>query len=125
MHAKILFAKYSPTSCQIRSALVSAGGVYWRTHDTGEDIAAILHREKFDLAVTDCRGANGNVLNLVESLRQQQAQLPVFLISERLELESVVKAIRLGVKDLFNPPLDFRAFVERLATQVYGANATD
>ena len=50
----------------------------------------------------------------VESLHRWQKDTPVLVVSEQLALENVIRAIRVGVKDLFHPPIDLRAIVERI-----------
>ncbi len=114
--AKLLFVKNQRNETCARSAIVGETGFYWRSFENEEDLEATLRKERFMLVLVDHREGDGDVLAYVETLRKSQADANVFLICHKLELPSIVRAIRLGVRDLFHPPLEFRAIVERILT---------
>ena len=84
-----------------------------------DEVYASLQKEAFDLFIADCRGASTTALPFVENLCGMQKGLPVFLICDQWELDTVVRAIRLGVKDVFASPLDVKALIARAAEQLH------
>ncbi|HXD01174.1 MAG TPA: hypothetical protein VN048_17685, partial [Verrucomicrobiae bacterium] len=95
--AKLLFVKNQRNETSARSAIVGETGFYWRSFENEEDLAATLRKERFMLVLVDHREGEGDVLTYVESLRKSQPDANVFLICHKLELPSIVRAIRLGV----------------------------
>ncbi len=79
--------------------------------DDMDAVHASLQKEDFDLFIADCRGVSDTALSFVESLRSWQKSLPTFVICDQWELETVIRAIRLGVIDVFSCPLDEKALV--------------
>ena len=84
-----------------------------------DEVYASVQKEPFDLFIADCRGASTTALPFVENLCGMQKGLPVFLICDQWELDSVVRAIRLGVKDVFASPLDVKSLIARAAEQLH------
>ena len=114
MTAQILFAKKRATETRAHSIVVSDTGFYWRELPGEAELTAALRTEKFSLIIVDHADLAENPLVYVESLRIGQKDTPVLVVSEEFALENVVRAIRVGVKDLFHPPIDLAAIVERI-----------
>ncbi len=114
MPAQILFAKKRATETRAHSIVVSDTGFYWRELPGERELAAALRTERFSLIIVDHADLAENPLVYVESLRIGQKDTPVLVVSEEFALENVVRAIRVGVKDLFHPPIDLAAIVERI-----------
>jgi len=117
--SRLLLAKYTHGAFAARSACVSETGFYWRTLENLDEVYGSLQKEAFDLFIADCRGASTTALPFVENLCGMQKGLPVFLICDQWELDTVVRAIRLGVKDVFASPLDVKALIARAAEQLH------
>lgn len=112
---KILFLRKLPKELRATSAVVGPLGFHWRSLADDAALAASLQTERFSLIVVDHRGVPGDPLALLSSLPGVRMGTPIFLISDlQLELEKVIQAIRLSVKDVFHPPLDLKLMVERL-----------
>ncbi|MEO5959195.1 MAG: hypothetical protein ABIZ49_10595, partial [Opitutaceae bacterium] len=118
MAARILLVRKLPGESRARSAVVGETGFYWRDLATEDEIAAALRGESFSLIIVDHRGVPGDPLPFVESLRKWKREVPIFLFGEELEFEGVVRAMRAGVKDLFHPPLNLLAIVERIHSEL-------
>jgi DNA-binding response OmpR family regulator len=116
MSAKILLARKLSNETRAHSILVGDTGFYWRDLPAESDLVAELRGERFSLIIVDHRDLANDPLAFVESLRRWQKDTPVLVVSEELALENVIRAIRVGVKDLFHHPIDLRAMVERIYT---------
>ncbi|MEO6874864.1 MAG: hypothetical protein ABI222_08580 [Opitutaceae bacterium] len=116
MSAKILLARKLQNETQAHSILVGDTGFYWRDLPAEAELVAELRGERFSLIIVDHRNLQDDPLAFVESIRRWQKDTPVLVVSEELALENVIRAIRVGVKDLFHHPIDLRAMVERIYT---------
>jgi len=67
------------------------------THVTSaaEAIDLLQTEEHFDLIIADFRETKADVLGAVESLRKRQPEAQIILICKKLELEEIIRAIRL------------------------------
>ena len=116
MSAKILLARKLHNETRAHSILVGDTGFYWRDLPAEAELVNELRGERFSLIIVDHRDMKDDPLAFVESLRRWQKDTPVLVVSEELALENVIRAIRVGVKDLFHHPIDLRAMVERIYT---------
>ena len=116
MSAKILLARRLHNETRAHSILVGDTGFYWRDLPAEAELVNELRGERFSLIIVDHRDMTDDPLAFVESLRRWQKDTPVLVVSEELALENVIRAIRVGVKDLFHHPIDLRAMVERIYT---------
>ena len=66
----------------------------------------LLKGEPFDLCLTDMRLPDGDGLDLVAWIQQNRAQLPVAVITAHGNVESAVRALKLGAFDFVSKPLD-------------------
>lgn len=68
-----------------------------------------LRTGKFDLCLTDMKLPDGDGLSLVEWVQLNKAQLPIAVITAHGNVESAVKALKLGAFDFISKPLDLAA----------------
>ena len=76
---------------------------------TARDIAGakrLLQTGSFDLCLTDMRLPDGNGLDLVAWIQENHAAVPVAVISAHGNVESAVRALKLGAFDFVSKPLD-------------------
>src|SRR5438552_6788741 len=76
---------------------------------TAPDIATarrLLKAERFDLCLTDMRLPDGDGLDLVAWIQENRADLPVAVITAHGNVESAVRALKLGAFDFVSKPLD-------------------
>jgi two-component system response regulator PilR (NtrC family) len=77
--------------------------------DSAADLAgarAKLNERRFDLCLTDMRLPDGDGLDLVAWMQQQHPELPVAVITAHGNVESAVRALKLGAFDFVSKPLD-------------------
>jgi two-component system response regulator PilR (NtrC family) len=78
------------------------------TH-TAADVAGarkLLKAQHFDLCLTDLRLPDGDGLELVEWIEANKPQVPVAVITAHGNVESAVRALKLGAFDFVSKPLD-------------------
>jgi DNA-binding response OmpR family regulator len=114
MSQKILLVKKLRDETRACSVVVGEAGFYWRAFANAHDVGVALRKENFSLLIFDHRGVSGDPLAFIESIGETQRNKTVFLISDPLQLDCVVQAIRAGVKDLFQAPVDLRAIIQRV-----------
>jgi two-component system response regulator PilR (NtrC family) len=66
----------------------------------------LLGARHFDLCLTDMRLPDGDGLDLVAWIEQQQPQLPVAVITAHGNVETAVRALKAGAFDFVSKPLD-------------------
>ena len=66
----------------------------------------LLQTHNFDLCLTDMRLPDGNGLDLVAFIQEHHASLPVAVITAHGNVESAVRALKLGAFDFVSKPLD-------------------
>jgi two-component system response regulator PilR (NtrC family) len=76
---------------------------------TAADIGSarrLLKAERFDLCLTDMRLPDGDGLELVAWIQEHRASVPVAVITAHGNVESAVRALKLGAFDFVSKPLD-------------------
>ncbi|MGO9851598.1 MAG: sigma-54-dependent transcriptional regulator [Steroidobacteraceae bacterium] len=76
---------------------------------TAPDLATarrLLKTESFDLCLTDMRLPDGDGLDLVAWIQENRATVPVAVITAHGNVESAVRALKLGAFDFVSKPLD-------------------
>jgi len=77
--------------------------------DSAADLAgarAKLAERRFDLCLTDMRLPDGDGLDLVAWIQERHPDVPVAVISAHGNVESAVRALKLGAFDFVSKPLD-------------------
>lgn len=77
--------------------------------DTCGDVGSAqskLNSNKYDLCLTDMRLPDGDGLELVEWLQMKAINLPVAVITAHGNVETAVKALKLGAFDFISKPVD-------------------
>ena len=65
-----------------------------------------LRSTQFELCLTDMHLPDGDGLTLVEWIQKNRPQLPVAVITAHGNVESAVRALKLGAFDFISKPLD-------------------
>jgi two-component system response regulator PilR (NtrC family) len=87
---------------------LTLGRMSLETH-TASDVAGarkLLKSQHFDLCLTDLRLPDGDGLELVEWIESNKPQIPVAVITAHGNVESAVRALKLGAFDFVSKPLD-------------------
>jgi two-component system response regulator PilR (NtrC family) len=80
--------------------------------ETASDRANAVRRlgsERFDLVLTDMRLPDGDGLDVVEWIQHQRPGVPVAVITAHGNVETAVRALKLGAFDFISKPLDLVA----------------
>jgi two-component system response regulator PilR (NtrC family) len=94
---------------------------------TTPDIAGaqkLLRAEHFDLCLTDMNLPDGSGLQLVEWIQSNTPMVPVAVITAHGNVESAVKALKLGAFDFVSKPLDLSG-LRKLVSVAIKASAPD
>jgi two-component system response regulator PilR (NtrC family) len=67
---------------------------------------ALLASEKFDICLTDMRLPDGNGIDLVRHIQQQETDLPVAVITAYGSMDTAVEALKAGAFDFVTKPVD-------------------
>ena len=70
---------------------------------------ARLRNNSFELCLTDMKLPDGDGLSLVEWIQSHRPQIPVAVITAHGNVESAVRALKLGAFDFISKPLDLAA----------------
>ena len=84
----------------------------------------LLRAEHFDLCLTDMNLPDGNGLGLVEWMQANAPSVPVAVITAHGNVESAVKALKLGAFDFVSKPLDLSG-LRKLVSVAIKASSVD
>jgi two-component system response regulator PilR (NtrC family) len=73
-----------------------------------EDARALLETEDFDVCLTDMRLPDGNGIDLVRYIQEQELNVPVAVITAYGNMESAVEALKAGAFDFVSKPVDLQ-----------------
>jgi len=80
--------------------------------DTCGDLASArdaLSKKRYQFCLTDMRLPDGDGLDLVEWIQQQSIAVPVAVITAHGNVETAVRALKLGAFDFISKPVDLKA----------------
>ena len=80
--------------------------------DTCGDLATAkqaLQTKRYQLCLTDMRLPDGDGLDLVEWMQQESLAIPVAVITAHGNVETAVRALKLGAFDFISKPVDLKA----------------
>jgi two-component system response regulator PilR (NtrC family) len=69
---------------------------------------ALLEQEHFDICLTDMRLPDGNGIDLVRHIQQQELDIPVAVITAYGNMDSAVEALKAGAFDFISKPVDLQ-----------------
>src|ERR1700742_3353805 len=104
----VLIVDDEPDLLELVSLTLSRMNLQARTAADVNSARRMLKAEKFDLCLTDMRLPDGDGLDLVAWLQEHQPDLPVAVITAHGNVESAVRALKLGAFDFVSKPLDLR-----------------
>jgi len=102
----VLIVDDEPDLLELVSLTLSRMNLQARTAADVSSARKLLKAEKFDLCLTDMRLPDGDGLDLVAWIQQNRADLPVAVITAHGNVESAVRALKLGAFDFVSKPLD-------------------
>jgi two-component system response regulator PilR (NtrC family) len=96
-----------------------------RTASDLQGARRLLKSERFDLCLTDMRLPDGDGLDLVAWIQENRSTLPVAVITAHGNVESAVRALKLGAFDFVSKPLDLGVLRKLVGTAIKLRTAPD
>ena len=122
----VLIVDDEPDLLELVSLTLSRMNLAARTAADVTSARRLLKAEKFDLCLTDMRLPDGDGLDLVAWIQQNRADLPVAVITAHGNVESAVRALKLGAFDFVSKPLDLGVLRKLVGSAIrLGARNTD
>jgi two-component system, NtrC family, response regulator PilR len=123
----VLVVDDEPDLCELLSITLQRMDLNPRT---ANDVAAaqrLLKAEQFDLCLTDMQLPDGDGLDLVKWIQQYSPSVPVAVITAHGNMETAVRALKLGAFDFVSKPLDLTGLRKLVAAAIKlsGNNETD
>src|SRR5579863_1015122 len=102
----VLVVDDEPDLLELVSLTLSRMSLRTRTAPDLSTARKFLKSERFDLCLTDMRLPDGDGLELVAWIQENRASVPVAVITAHGNVESAVRALKLGAFDFVSKPLD-------------------
>lgn len=112
VNKKILLLRNDARERRALSLLLVDAGFFVASFTNPQEALAVAKREEFDLVVSDYQGGEDLGFGFVKAIKDSQPWMPVMVISNELEMDQVIEALRLKVKDLFIPPFETSEFLD-------------
>jgi len=103
---RVLIVDDEPDLLELVSLTLGRMNLETRTAADAGTARRLLKAESFDLCLTDMRLPDGDGLDLVAWIQENHSSLPVAVITAHGNVESAVRALKLGAFDFVSKPLD-------------------
>jgi two-component system response regulator PilR (NtrC family) len=114
----VLIVDDEPDLCELLSITLQRMELTPRTAGTVAIAQRMLKTEKFDLCLTDMQLPDGDGLDLVKWIQQYSPNVPVAVITAHGNMETAVRALKLGAFDFVSKPLDLSGLRKLVATAI-------
>jgi two-component system response regulator PilR (NtrC family) len=114
----VLVVDDEPDLVELLSLTLNRMNLDTRSADNVAGARELLRTEHFDLCLTDMRLPDGNGLELVEWIQQNRPDIPVAVITAHGNVESAVRALKLGAFDFVSKPLDLGVMRKLVASAI-------
>lgn len=116
MGARVLVADASNTMRKIIVRSLAAAGVASATEAAnGAEAIKKFKAGAFDLVLTDWDMPGKSGLDVVNSIRRLNAEVPIIMVTDRAEKSRVIRAIEAGVTDYLVKPFTADTLREKLS----------
>jgi two-component system response regulator PilR (NtrC family) len=102
----VLIVDDEPDICELLSITLERMDLAPRVAGSIGAAQRLLKTDRFDLCLTDMRLPDGDGLDLVKWIQQYSASVPVAVITAHGNMETAVRALKLGAFDFVSKPLD-------------------
>ncbi len=102
----VLIVDDEPDLLELVSLTLSRMSLETRTASDVASAQQLLKAQRFDLCLTDMRLPDGDGLDLVEWIQEHRVDVPVAVITAHGNVQSAVRALKLGAFDFVSKPLD-------------------
>jgi two-component system response regulator PilR (NtrC family) len=114
----VLIVDDEPDLLELVSLTLSRMNLVTRTASDIETARKVLKTEQIDLCLTDMRLPDGDGLDLVAWIQENRATLPVAVITAHGNVETAVRALKLGAFDFVSKPLDLGVLRKLVGTAI-------
>jgi two-component system response regulator PilR (NtrC family) len=121
----VLVVDDEPDLCELLSITLQRMDLSPRTANGVGVAQRMLKTEKFDLCLTDMQLPDGNGLDLVEWMQQYTPSVPVAVITAHGNMETAVRALKLGAFDFVSKPLDLAGLRKLVASAIKLSGGSD
>jgi two-component system, NtrC family, response regulator PilR len=112
----VLIVDDEPDLCELLSITLKRMDLNPRTAGDINSAQRILKSERFALCLTDMRLPDGDGLDLVQWIQQHVPNLPVAVITAHGNVETAVRALKVGAFDFVSKPLDLNGLRKLVAS---------
>jgi two-component system, NtrC family, response regulator PilR len=123
----VLVVDDEPDLCELLSITLQRMDLNPRTAGNLSAAQRMLKTEQFDLCLTDMQLPDGDGLELVEWIQHYSPSVPVAVITAHGNMETAVRALKLGAFDFVSKPLDLSGLRKLVtaAIKLSGSNDGD
>jgi two-component system response regulator PilR (NtrC family) len=121
----VLIVDDEPDLCELLSITLQRMDLSPRTANDVAEAQRMLKTEQFDLCLTDMQLPDGNGLDLVKWMQQYTPSVPVAVITAHGNMETAVRALKLGAYDFVSKPLDLAGLRKLVATAIKLSGTND
>jgi len=114
--SSVLIVDDEPDLCELLSITLKRMNVDSASTGSLTMARQLLKSQSFDLCLTDMRLPDGDGLDLVQWISQNKPDLPVAVITAHGNVETAVRALKLGAFDFISKPLDLNHLRKLVAT---------
>jgi two-component system response regulator PilR (NtrC family) len=117
-HPAVLIVDDEPDLCELLTITLQRMNLSPRTAGTVGSAQRMLKTEHYDLCLTDMQLPDGDGLELVEWMQQYTPSVPVAVITAHGNMETAVRALKLGAFDFVSKPLDLSGLRKLVASAI-------
>jgi two-component system, NtrC family, response regulator PilR len=121
----VLIVDDEPDLCELLSITLQRMDLSPRIADTVAAAQRLLKTDAFDLCLTDMQLPDGDGLELVEWMQQYTPSVPVAVITAHGNMETAVRALKLGAFDFVSKPLDLTGLRKLVASAIKLSGTND
>lgn len=114
----VLVVDDEPDICELLSITLQRMDLSPRTANSVTTAQRMLKSEQFDLCLTDMQLPDGDGLELVKWIQQYSPSVPVAVITAHGNMETAVRALKLGAFDFVSKPLDLAGLRKLVASAI-------
>src|SRR6202161_4327074 len=121
----VLVVDDEPDICELLSITLQRMQLNPRTANTLATAQRLLKTEQFDLCLTDMHLSDGDGLDLVKWIQQNSPSVPGAVITAHGNMETAVRALKVGAFDFVSKPLDLAGLRKLVATAIKLSDQND
>ena len=121
----VLVVDDEPDICELLSITLERMSLAPHIAGTIGAAQRMLKTEQFDLCLTDMRLPDGDGLDLVKWIQQYSPSVPVAVLTAHGNMETAVRALKLGAFDFVSKPLDLPGLRKLVAAAIKLSDTSD